>query len=87
MGIDSVTILADTDRAMTAATLTPSATGNDVETLQERIAGLVYERQELRAAHADRERLEQNRLEIADLQQRLSRALIARHTPAPQPAF
>lgn len=72
---------------MTAATLTPSATGDDVETLQERIARLVYERQELRAARADRERLEHNRLEIADLQQRLSRALIARHTPAPQPAF
>jgi hypothetical protein len=72
---------------MTAATLTPSATGDDVETLQERIAGLVYERQELRAARADRERLEHNRLEIADLQQRLSRALIARHTPAPAPVF
>jgi hypothetical protein len=69
---------------MTAATFT---TGGDVETLQERIADLVYERQELRAAHADRERLEQNRLEIADFQQRLSRALIARHTPAPAPAF
>jgi hypothetical protein len=69
---------------MTAATLT---TGDDVETLQERIATLVYERQELRATRADRERLEHNRREIADLQQRLSRALIARHTPAPQPAF
>jgi hypothetical protein len=72
---------------MTAATLTPGVNGDDVETLQERIAGLVYERQELRAARADRERLEHNRLEIADLQQRLSRALIARHNPTPQPAF
>ena len=72
---------------MTAATFTLGVTGDDVETLQERIAGLVYERQELRAARADRERLEHNRLEIADLQQRLSRALIARHNPTPQPAF
>jgi hypothetical protein len=69
---------------MTAAILIQ---GDDVETLQERIAARVYERQALRAAHADRERLERNRLEIAELQQRLSRALIARHTPAPQPAF
>jgi hypothetical protein len=72
---------------MTAATLTPSRTGDDVETLQERISVLVYERQELRAARADRERLEHNRLEIAELQQALSRALIARHSPAPQLAY
>jgi hypothetical protein len=72
---------------MTAATFTMGTTAEDVETLQDRIAGLVYERQELRAARADRERLERNRLEITDLQQRLSRALIARHTPAPTPAF
>jgi hypothetical protein len=84
MVLDSSTFLADTDTDMTAATLT---TGEDVETLQERIATLVYERQELRAARADRDRLEHNRREIADFQQRLSRALIARHTPAPQPAF
>jgi hypothetical protein len=72
---------------MTAATFSMGTTGDDVEALQERIANLVYERQELRVARADRERLERNRLEIADLQQRLSRALIARHTPAPAPAF
>jgi hypothetical protein len=84
MVVDSTTFLADTKADMTAATLT---TGEDVEALQERIATLVYERQELRGARADRERLEHNRREIADLQQQLSRALIARHTPAPQPAF
>jgi hypothetical protein len=84
MVIYSETFLVDTENTMTAATL---STGDDVETLQERIATLVYERQELRASRADRDRLEHNRREIADLQQRLSRALIARHTPAPQPAF
>jgi hypothetical protein len=84
MVIYSVTFLVDTESDMTAATF---STGDDVETLQERIATLVYERQELRATRADRDRLEHNRREIADLQQRLSRALIARHTPAPQPAF
>jgi hypothetical protein len=87
MVLDSATFLADTETDMTAATLTSRTTGDDVETLQERIATLVYERQELRAARADGERLEHNRREIADLQQRLSRALIARHSPAPQLAF
>jgi hypothetical protein len=62
--------------------------GDDVETLQERIGGLVGERQLLRAACADRDALEQNRRQIADLQQRLSMALIARYlNPAPSPAF
>jgi hypothetical protein len=70
---------------MTAASFSMGTPADDVETLQGRIADLVYERQELRAARADRERLERNRLEIADLQQRLSRALIARHTPTPTP--
>ena len=79
-----MTILADTQGDMTAAT---HIHGDDVEALQQRIAALVNERQELRAGHAEHERLEHNRLEIADLQQRLSRALIARHAPAPQPAF
>ena len=72
---------------MTAATFTDGAAADEVESLQTRIAALVYERQELRAERADRERLEHNRLEIATLQQRLSRALIARHSPAPQLVF
>jgi len=61
--------------------------GDDVETLQERIAALVSERQELRAGHAENERLERNRREIADLQQPLSRARTTRHAPALQPTF
>ena len=70
---------------MTAVYLTQ---GNDVETLQRRIGGLVGERQLLRATCADRDVLERNRQEIADLQQRLSLALIARHlAPTPSPAF
>jgi hypothetical protein len=70
---------------MTAVYLTQ---GDDVEVLQRQIGGLVGERQLLRAAAADRDALEQNRREIADLQQRLSLALIARHlAPTPSPAF
>ena len=70
---------------MTAVYLTQ---GDDVEVLQRQIGGLVGERQVLRAAAADRDALEQNRREIADLQQRLSLALIARHlAPTPSPAF
>jgi hypothetical protein len=69
---------------MTAVSLTK---GDDVETLQRRIGGLVGERQLLRATAADRDVLERNRREIADLQQRLSRALIARHLAPPSPAF
>jgi hypothetical protein len=61
--------------------------GDDVETLQRRIGGLVGERQVLRAALADRDTLERNRREIADLQQRLSRALISRYLAPPSPAF
>jgi hypothetical protein len=70
---------------MTAVYLTQ---GDDVEVLQRRIGGLVGERQLLRATAADRDALERNRREIADLQQRLSLALIARHlAPTPSPAF
>ena len=47
-----------------------------VETLREQIARLVAERQTLRATAAPAEMLEQNRVEIARLQQRLSEALI-----------
>ena len=60
---------------------TLAATPETVETLSERIAAFVSERQRLRAANADREQLEQNRIEIARLQQRLSVALIRRYVP------
>ena len=53
--------------------------GANVETLTERIAQLVSERQALRACAADRAALERNRLEIAELQRRLSEALIVRY--------
>ncbi len=58
------------------------STKTTVESLTERIEALVGERQTLRAAAADGDRLEQNRLEIARLQRQLSQALIARHRPA-----
>jgi hypothetical protein len=54
----------------------------DVETLIERIESLVGERQALRAGSADLAALETNRIEIAQLQQQLSRALIERFRPA-----
>jgi regulator of replication initiation timing len=53
-----------------------------VESLSEQITRLVSERQALRAAAADAAALEQNRLEIARLQQRLSAALIHQYGPA-----
>ena len=58
-----------------------------VETLEERIAALVGERQRLRTAHAGRDELEANRREIATLQHELSRALIALYLPTPQPGL
>lgn len=53
-----------------------------VESLSERIAGLVHERQDLRAGAAEPAELERNRRELARLQQQLSRALIRRYLPA-----
>ena len=53
-----------------------------VEVLTESIGRLVAERQALRAEGADREALEENRVEIARLQRELSDALIARFLPA-----
>jgi hypothetical protein len=50
-----------------------------VEILTKRIQKLVGERQALRGAGAQLAALEQNRLEIARLQQLLSRALIQRY--------
>ena len=53
----------------------------DVEQLIDRIGMLVAERQALRERRAGKRALERNRRDIADLQQRLSRALIDRHVP------
>jgi regulator of replication initiation timing len=55
---------------------------DNVESLSERIAELVRQRQDLRATAADAETLEQNRLEIARMQQHLSEALIREYRPA-----
>ena len=60
---------------------TTTAAHESVEELGERIAVLVGERQALREAAAPPGALEENRRQIADLQQRLSDALIARHLP------
>ncbi|MBA2476156.1 MAG: hypothetical protein H0V40_09420 [Actinobacteria bacterium] len=65
---------------MTAAHPTIPEPG--VETLAGRIASLVEERQALRGEIAAPAQLEQNRREIARLQQRLSEALIARYLPS-----
>ena len=55
------------------------ANAQTVETLQDRIAGLVAERQELRARQANERVLERNRRQIARSQQQLSHALIRRY--------
>jgi hypothetical protein len=63
----------------------PDASARSVEVLQTEIGALCTERQRLRAAGAGDSELEQNRLEIARLQQELSYALIgrfARHAAA-----
>ena len=54
-------------------------TRHTVEVLQERIGQLAAQRQDLRAERAERETLEQNRLEIARAQWELSHALIERY--------
>jgi hypothetical protein len=55
---------------------------DSVEALTEAIARLVDERQRLRTSGADEAALERNRRAIAELQQRLSRALIVRFLPS-----
>ncbi len=50
-----------------------------VETLTEEIGRIVAERQELRAAGAGQDALEENRRRLADAQNRLSHLLIARY--------
>jgi hypothetical protein len=54
-----------------------------VEELQEQIAGLICERQDLRAVGASRASLEQNRLQLVRSQWDLSQALIERHAGQP----
>jgi hypothetical protein len=56
-----------------------ATTLHTVEALQERIGQLAGQRQQLRAERAEREALEQNRLEIGRVQWELSRALISRY--------
>ena len=53
-----------------------------VEELQDRIAALVAERQQLRAFGAGPSWIEQNRLELGNSQRQLCHALIERHLPA-----
>jgi hypothetical protein len=55
-----------------------------VETLQERVATLTLERQELRARDAAAVALERNRIALARAQWELSHALIEQHRP-PEP--
>jgi hypothetical protein len=51
----------------------------EVEELQDRIAALVAERQQLRTFGAGRSWLEQNRLQLGHSQRQLCYALIERH--------
>jgi hypothetical protein len=57
-----------------------------VESLTEEIGRIVAERQELRAAGADFDVLEENRRRLARAQSDLSQLLIARHLPSSQTA-
>ncbi len=53
-----------------------------VEGLTEEIGRIVIERQELRAACAGEDLLEENRRRLADAQNQLSKLLLARYLPA-----
>ena len=57
-----------------------------VESLTAEIGRIVAERQELRAAGASFDVLEENRRRLAKAQSQLSELLIARHLPRPQTA-
>jgi hypothetical protein len=57
-----------------------------VETLQDRLGGLLREREELRSSGGDRAALERNRQAIVEAQWELSRALIARYHARFSPA-
>ena len=63
-----------------------SAAHCGVEALAERINQLVRERQELRRGGAGIAVLERNRVELAETQRGLSRALIDRHLSSPTAA-
>lgn len=56
-----------------------AAAPRSVEELRGLIGELTLERQQLRAAHADPEALERNRLELGTAQRELTYALIAQH--------
>ena len=60
--------------------------GQTVESLSEEIGRIVAERQELRAARASFDVLEENRRRLAKAQSQLSELLIARHLPRSQTA-
>jgi hypothetical protein len=62
--------------------MVPDVDDSASEVLSERLERLVAERQALREAAADATELERNRLAIAELQQRLSEALIREHAAA-----
>jgi hypothetical protein len=59
-----------------------NGTHDIVDRLNAELGARIAERQSLRAAGADGETLERNRMEICGLQHRISLALIARHLPA-----
>jgi hypothetical protein len=58
------------------------AAHDTVDRLNAQLGARITERQSLRAAGADGETLERNRLEICTLQHQIARALIARYLPA-----
>jgi hypothetical protein len=60
--------------------------GQSVESLTAEIGQIVAERQELRAAGAGFDVLEENRRRLAKAQSQLSQLLIARYLPASQTA-
>jgi hypothetical protein len=60
--------------------------GQTVESLTNEIGRIVAERQELRAAGASFDVLEENRRRLARAQSELSLLLIARHLPSSQTA-
>ncbi|HEX4678600.1 MAG TPA: hypothetical protein VH210_05295 [Gaiellaceae bacterium] len=60
--------------------------GHTVESLTDEIGRIVAERQDLRAAGASFDVLEENRRRLAKAQSELSQLLIARHLPSSQTA-
>jgi hypothetical protein len=60
--------------------------GQTVESVTDEIGRIVSERQELRAAGASVDALEENRRRLARAQSELSQLLIARHLPSSQTA-